>query len=97
MKNQPTFKLIDGKFLPEESRVVLQNVFSNKIKFHQMKNFSSQERYGKDDKTAMKRIPQLKKSIEKILELIDSAELRGEQLEIKSEIIINFIKPPKNV
>ncbi len=95
--NPQKFKLIDGKFLPKESREILQSVFSSKIHFHQMKNFGSQERFGKDDKTALKRIPQLKNSIEKILKVIELAEKKGEQLEIKSEIVISFVKPIKNV
>lgn len=97
MKNQYTFKLIDSDFSTKESREILQNIFSSKIQFHQMKNFSSQERFGKDDEYALKRIPQLRKSINEILKIIESAENNGEMLEIKSEIEINFIKPIKNV
>jgi len=97
MMNNQTFNLINGKFLPKESREILQSIFAGKIQFHQMKNFSSQERLGKDDHTALKRIPQLKKSMEKILKMIESAEKNGEQLEIKSEIVISFVKSTKNV
>ena len=68
------FKLIKGEFLPKDSREIMQNVFSGKIQFHNMKNFSSQERYGKDDKIAVKRIPQLKKSLGKIIKMIEAAE-----------------------
>lgn len=91
------FKLINGEFLPKDSREILQNVFSGKIQFHNMKNFSSQERYGKDDKNALKRIPQLKKSMLKIIKMIEAAEEKGEQLEIKSEVIIRFVKQNKDV
>jgi predicted transcriptional regulator len=69
MKNPQTFKLIEGSYSSKESREILQNVFSSKIQFHQMKNFSSQERFGKDDITALKRIPELKESIDKILRM----------------------------
>jgi len=92
MTNQHIFTLIDGNFSIKESSEILQNLFSDKIKFHQMKNFSTQERFGKDDKNAFKRIPELKKSIAEILKIIESAEKKGEQLEIKSEIVINVIK-----
>ncbi len=91
------FKLIKGEYLPKDSREILQNVFSGKIQFHNMKNFSSQERYGKDDKNAVKRIPQLKKSLGKIIKMIETAERNGEQLEIKSEVVIRFVKPIKDV
>ena len=97
MKNQHIFKLIDGDFSTRESREILQNIFSSKIQFHQIKNFSSQERFGKEDKNALKRIPELRKSVEKILKIIESAEMKGKQLEIKSDIVISLIRPIKNV
>lgn len=97
MKNPQKLKLIDGEFSPKKSREILMNVFSSKIQFHKMNNFSSQERFGKDDKMAIKRIPQLKKSMEKILKIVEDAEKKGLQLEIKSEILIHFVKSNKNV
>lgn len=97
MKNPQKLKLIDGKFSPKKSREILMNVFSSKIQFHKMNNFSSQERFGKDDKMSTKRIPQLKKSMEKILKIVEDAEKKGVQLEIKSEILIHFVKSNKNV
>ncbi len=97
MKYQQTFKFIDGDFSSKEGREILQSVFSSKIQFHQIKNFSSQERFGEEDITALKRIPQLKKSLDEILKMIESAEKKGEKLEIKSEIEISFIKQTKNV
>ncbi len=97
MKNQHAFKLIDGNFSIKESREILQSVFSSKIQFHSMKNFSSQERFGEDDKTAIERIPQLKKSINDILKIIEAAEKKGEYLEIRSEIVISLIRSTENV
>lgn len=91
MKNQHTFKLIDGAFSAQESLEILKNVFSSKIQFHQMKNFSSQERYGHDDENAMIRIPQLKECINEIVKIIESAENTEQQFEIKSDIVIHFI------
>lgn len=90
MKTQHSFKLIDGKFSSIESREILQNVFAGKIQFHQMKNFSSQERFGKDDETALIRIPQLNNSLKEILKIIEASEMNGEQIEIKSEVIISI-------
>ena len=57
-----------------------------------MKNFSSQERFGKDDKTAVKRIPALKKSIEKLDRIIKHAEKHKKQLTINSEISVDLVK-----
>lgn len=91
MKNQHTFKLIDGAFSAQESLEIVKNVFSSKIQFHQMKNFSSQERYGHDDENAMIRIPQLKECIDEIVKIIESAENTEQLFEIKSDIVIHFI------
>lgn len=92
MKNQKIFKLIDGRFSSNESREILQNVFSGKIQFHQIKNFSSRERFGKDDEIALIRIPQLNNSLKEIMEMIREAEKNGEQIEIKSEVTISTFK-----
>lgn len=92
MKNQKIFKLIDGRFSSNESREILQNVFSSKIQFHQIKNFSSRERFGKDDEIALIRIPQLNNSLKEIMEMIREAEKNGEQIEIKSEVTISTFK-----
>jgi hypothetical protein len=97
MENPQTFKLIEGSYSSIESREILQGVFSRKIQFHQMKNFSSQERFGKDDQTALKRIPELKESIDKILRMIESSQQEGEQFESHSEIVIRLVKPTRDV
>lgn len=91
MKTKQLFKLIDGDFSAQDSFEILQNVFSSKIQFHQMKNFSSQERFGHNDETAMIRIPQLSESLENIEKMIQFAENESLKLEIKSEIAICFI------
>jgi len=88
MKNPEKFKLIDGRFSTRDGREILNNVFSSKIKFHALQNFSSQERFGKDDLVAVKRIPELKAELDEIKRLIDEAEGNGDELEIKAEVQI---------
>ena len=56
-----------------------------------MKNFSSQERFGTDDAVAARRIPQLSESLNEILRLISEAETNGEQLEIRSQVVIRKV------
>lgn len=97
MKKQVAYKLIYGDFTAEESREILVNVFSSKIQFHQMKNFSSQERFGKADKISTNRIPALNKSLEKILKTIAAAEKKGQRVEIISEVSLRVINPENNV
>lgn len=88
MSKNKKLKLIEGKFLHSEAKEILKNIFSAKINFHQMKNFSSQERFGKDDKTAVKKIPILKKEMAKLDKILAEAKLKNMNLIISSEINI---------
>lgn len=95
MKDQHTFKLIDGEFSSKESHEILQNIFFSKIRFHEIKNFSSQERFGKDDESSINRIPHLNNSLNEIKQIIKEAENNGNQIAIKSEVVITILN--KNV
>jgi hypothetical protein len=95
MGNNQSFKLIDGEFSQTEAMEVLNNVFSGKIQFHQMKNFSSQIRFGKDDEMSIKRIAQLKESIEAISKLIKEAKIGNGKIEITSVVNICFSNSEK--
>ena len=83
-------KLIEGEFSFNEAREILTSMFNSKINFHNIQNWSSQERYGKDDETAQKKIPLLKNEIEKLEEIILEAKANNKKLVINSEIIISL-------
>lgn len=87
--------LIEGKFSPEEAREILINIYSTKLNFHERKNFSSQERFGKEDVIALKRIQELKESVDKILDIISEASATNHQVVISSQINIQLITPQK--
>ncbi|MBC7536945.1 MAG: hypothetical protein H7258_14740 [Ferruginibacter sp.] len=89
IKNEK-LKFIEGTFLYEEAKEVLFNIFSAKINFHQMKNFSSQERFGKDDEIATRRIPALKNEIVKLEKILADARTKKKKLIISSEINISL-------
>lgn len=91
MHTPDTLILIDGKFDHDEAKGILMNIFSTKIQFHELKNFSSQERLGKDDETAKKRIPQLKHSMYKLDIILAEAKANKKKMVVKSEITITFI------
>lgn len=80
--------LIDGEFAPADAKEILKNVFSSKIQFHEMRNFSLKERFGKKDEAAIKRISELQMTLEKILQIVSEAETSNEALTIKAEISI---------
>ncbi|WP_345250117.1 hypothetical protein [Nibrella saemangeumensis] len=86
-----TLNLIEGDFSVEEAREVLTNIFLTKIHFHQMKNFSSQERFGKQDETAVRRIPELKKQLEKLSYIVAEAKSKHKKLTISSEITLSLM------
>jgi hypothetical protein len=92
MTNTQTLKLIEGQFQHEEAKEMLLNLYAAKINFHQMKNFGSQERYGKDDAIAQDRIPKLKNEINHLAEILAEAQATNQQLIIHSEIHISFFK-----
>lgn len=89
MENQ-TFSLIDGTFSNQEAKEIVMNLYSNKINFHERKNFSSNECFGKDDLVAIKRIPQLKEALKAILELMKTAEGQNKTFVIKSTVSITI-------
>ena len=90
MKKQDVFTLIEGEFSPKESRELLLSVFKSKIRFHRLKNFSSQERFGKDDERALARMTQLQETLASICKVIEDAEKLNQTLEIKAEIILDY-------
>jgi hypothetical protein len=83
-------KLIEGEFSFNEAKEILTSMFNSKINFHNIQNWSSQERYGKDDETAQKKIPLLKNEIEKLEEIILEAKANNKKLIINSEINISL-------
>ena len=83
-------KLIEGEFSFNEAKEILTSMFNSKINFHNIQNWSSQERYGKDDETAQMKIPLLKNEIEKLEEIILEAKANNKKLVISSEIIISL-------
>jgi hypothetical protein len=92
MKKNKEFSLIEGHFTSSDAMDLLRNLYSSKIQFHQMKNFSSIERFGIEDEIAGKRIPQLKETLDKIYRMINEGELADEVIEIKSIVSIAFLK-----
>ncbi|MEO8821060.1 MAG: hypothetical protein ABI267_00805 [Ginsengibacter sp.] len=88
MKLKYSVTFIKGSFTPQEAKDVLLELITYKINFHSIKNFSSQERYGKPLKGSQKRIEELQASREKFVKLIESAAREKTNLTIDSHIHI---------
>lgn len=63
MDHKVNLDLVDGHFSPEEAKEVLYKLFTDKIKFHQLKSFCALEKSGKEDQTSLNRIKELKQSL----------------------------------
>ena len=81
--------LIEGNYSEIEAKEILRNVIATKIHFHSMKNFSSKERFGKEDENSIKRISELQNSLLKINELLINAKANNQRLTIHSTINIS--------
>ena len=90
MQKKKEFKLIEGEFTPADAKEVLMSLYSSKLSFHQMKDFSSIERFGKKDETAIKRIPDLKESMAVIAAIIQEADKKEKKLILSATVNIEF-------
>lgn len=82
--------MIKGSFTADEAREILLQMLNNKIKFHDLKTWSSRERFGKPDAFSEGRLKSLKESRKKLEQLL--AESTGEErtITINSTIEINI-------
>ncbi len=91
MKNTETLTLVDDTLTNAEASEILSNMFSSKINFHVIKNWSSQERFGRENEMAQKRIPELRKEVEKLQTILSEAKTNKKRVVVRSEISISLI------
>ena len=92
MKKNEKLTWIEGKFDASDAKDILMNIFSTKIQYHKLKNFSSQIRFGKEDELAQNRIEELKKEIEKLSKVLSEAKSKDKKLVITSEISLSLLE-----
>ncbi len=88
MKNAEKLVPINDTFTHEEATEILLPLLNARINFHNIKNWSSNERYGKDDETAQMRLPLLRKEVDKLTVLLSDAKKQNKRLVVTSEISI---------
>jgi hypothetical protein len=86
-----TEDLVRGEYSAVEAKEIVSNLISQKINFHNLRDFSSRERFGKADENSLKRIEELKKSREAMFELIAAAKEEGKTVKINSNITIELL------
>lgn len=90
MQKELQADLINGQFTPEDARELLVDLFSRKTNFHEIKNFSANERFGKDDPVHVNRIAALTNSMEQLNELFREVNGSGKRLVIRSIVSISI-------
>jgi hypothetical protein len=90
-------KLISGEFNTEEAREVLLNLIDSKIKFHTLKNFSAEERFGRKDPSSTKRLAELKELRAEIVRLLENNEGGDFNYRISSSLSIKMIPKQHSV
>lgn len=90
-KNLNEYSLIEGVFNAQESKEILMNIFNSKLKFHQRKNFGVKERTGYNDVISSKRIPELQKSLDHVIDILERAAVDNKMIKIHSNILVEVI------
>lgn len=90
MKNTEKLTIVEGNFTHSEAKEILMNMFTSKINFHNIKNWSSQERFGKDDDIAQKRLPELRNEMKKLEEILSEAKAKNKKIVVNSVINISL-------
>ncbi|MCC9020590.1 MULTISPECIES: hypothetical protein [Flavobacterium] len=93
MKNTQKIQLIKGDFTNDEAKEILLNLINAKINFHNLKNFSDDERSGKQDEISLKRITELTESQEVISQIINHATKENLKIKIESDIFLTVEVP----
>lgn len=91
MKQEHTFKLIDGSFTPSEARSILYALITSKINFHSTESFGISVRTSGDTSFHEKRIKQLAQNNKDVKELMDYAEDNKFRLKINGVIEIQLM------
>lgn len=86
------FVLIHGQFIPTEAMDVLVTLLNNKLHYHELKNFLSEERFGRKNKFSEERIESLLQSKKEIIDMIEFATQHGYRLQVDSDIKIKLVK-----
>jgi len=92
MKKNETLTIMDDYFTHDEAKEIIMNMFSSKLNFHNIKNWSSQERFGKNDAIAQEKIPVLRNEMKRLEEILIEAKTKNKKLVVSSAINIELLE-----
>ena len=95
MEKKHNFKLIAGKFIPQEARSILFTLVNSKINYHAMESFGITVRTSGDTSFHEKRIKELSEANVEIRKVLDYAEKNNILLSIKGDIEIKLVEASK--
>ncbi|BCX47109.1 UPF0753 protein [Haloferula helveola] len=95
MNPNQRYQLIDGKFTPEQARHVLLSLVKSKIDFHSIEKLSHEERFGEDATQPQRRLAELRKLRDTLLETCESMAETGTQVRINGWIEIEPLPEPQ--
>ena len=90
MKETETIDLVKGIFTPQEAQEILLQLLISKINFHNTKNWSSRERFGKPDADSEQKLKYLEESRRKVEMFISKAIDKEKNITINSSIEMNI-------
>jgi hypothetical protein len=85
------FTLVDGKFSAQDAREILLSLINNKIKFHELKNFSHEVRYSRADNHSVMRIAELKACRESLKDKLKMAVENNTVIRVHSSVVVEFV------
>ncbi|WP_207421536.1 hypothetical protein [Desertivirga brevis] len=91
IQKQTQCMLINGQFSANDALEIMKNLINGKINFHNLKNFSSQVRFGQADEHSLKRMEELREQLHSITQLVNHCREQGKTLQIQSTISIEVI------
>ncbi len=86
------FKLIEGVFSAKDAKEVLLTLIDQKIKFHELKSFSSKIKFGKADEESLQRVNDLTQTKTDIMKYLVNKVDNGLSFSIKSFIEIEEVE-----
>lgn len=86
MEKQQNLQLLHGKFSVQETKEILIALFTDKIRFHEKRQFSMMERTGVHDTFSEQRIKELRQTVKQLLVQFDELEKDDVEITLDSSI-----------
>ena len=83
--------LIEGVFATSDAKEILYALIDSKLKYHNIKLVSNNERFGIVDSNSEERIVYLKNAKKELQELIELAESKNKKVVIHSSVRIELV------